>query len=302
MATGACGINCNVCKLYLKGNCSTCGPGTSVEAGRKLAAQKRILGDVCAVLACAHLNHIDHCMCSCASFPCDNFKAGPYPFSSGFLHMQQRRLNEKPPAYAPDGSHLEVAEEYWQAAGQKNQNDICNLTFFEMIGPGKYQYRFLNEDIQIDLTERCLLHRTKNSWQIDEDPLLALVTVMYLKNVQSVYPLGRDIIGIRDLKEHHFFAGPHALRIDPLLVRYGDDLEGFKKACVKLGGQPVEMADAAFRLLPFPRVPLYFLLWVEDHEYKSRIRVLFDRSIENIFAADAIWALINRVAMAFACT
>ena len=58
------------------------------------------------------------------------------------------------------------------------------------------------------------------------------------------------------------------------------------------------MADAAYMLLPFPRVPLYYLLWKGDAEFEPRMTVLFDRSIEKVFAADAIWALVNRVSTA----
>ena len=35
-----------------------------------------------------------------------------------------------------------------------------------------------------------------------------------------------------------------------------------------------------------------------DEEFKPRLTVLMDRSIEKTLAADAIWALINRVCMA----
>ena len=59
MATGACGINCDVCKLNLNGTCSTCGPGTSAVAAGKLSAQQRILGAPCAILACAQMNQIE---------------------------------------------------------------------------------------------------------------------------------------------------------------------------------------------------------------------------------------------------
>ena len=62
----------------------------------------------------------------------------------------------------------------------------------------------------------------------------------------------------------------------------------------------MDMADAAVQLLPFPRVPLYFLLWRGDEEFRPRLQVLFDRSIENTLSADAIWALVNRVAAEFA--
>jgi hypothetical protein len=214
--------------------------------------------------------------------------------------MQPKTPNEKSRPYAPDGSHLETAEIHWRQAEQRNPTHVCNVTFFESIRPGAYQFRFLNEDLQIDLTKRLLLRNSNDRWEPLHDSLLTMVTLMYLKAADLVYPLGRDIIGINDLKESHFFAGPHALRLDPLLVRYGNDLAGFKNACRKLGGQQMDMADSAFRLLPFPRVPIYFLLWVQDIEYMARVTVLVDRSIEYILAADAIWALINRVAISIA--
>ena len=58
------------------------------------------------------------------------------------------------------------------------------------------------------------------------------------------------------------------------------------------------MADAAYKLQPYPRVSLYFLLWEGDEEFPAQVTVLFDRSIENVLAADAIWALVNRVVTA----
>ena len=205
-----------------------------------------------------------------------------------------------PTAYASDGSHLEVAEEYWLAAAARPSLDLCNLTFFEEIGEALFRFRFLNEEVRIDLNARCLLRLDdSNRWSICKDPLLALATVIYLKNVQQIHPLGRDMVSEKELKEGHFFAGPHQFRTDPLLNRFGEDVAGFESACRILGGAPLAMADAAFQLLPFPRLALYFLLWAGDEEFKPRLQILFDRSIESILPADAIWALVNRVAMAF---
>jgi hypothetical protein len=300
MPTGACGIDCDVCKLNLKGVCSTCGPGDSEAAAAKAAAQERILGSPCPILACARLNRVRHCMADCRQFPCENFSRGPYPFSEAFLSMQRRRLQEAPKAYAPDGSHLAVDEAYWQAAAQRDPLTVCNLTFFEVAGPACFQFRFLNEELRIDLGARTLLRPGPGGqWAAVKDPLLALATVLYLKNVQAVHPLGQDIVSGKDLKEGHFFTGPHVFRTDPILKRFGQDLPGFQKACLVLGGKPMPFADAACQLLPFPRLPLYFLLWRGDEEFKPRVQVLFDRPIETILAADAIWALVNRVASAF---
>ena len=300
MPTGACGINCDVCRLNLKGICSTCGPATGPEAAAKLAAQQRILGYPCPLLACARLNQIDHCMRDCPQFPCETFEVNAYPYSKGYLDMQKRRQNQSPSAYADDGSHLVLAKAYWQGAASRDTTDICNLSFFEPADDGRFRFRFLNMDMEIDLAQRCLRRRSGgNEWATEDDPLLTMVTVLYLKNVQQIFPMGQDIVGAKELKEGHFFSGPHEFRLAPLIQRFGEDRQGFIRACKKLDGHPMDMADAAFRLLPFPRLALYFLLWTGDSEFKPRIQVLFDRPIETILAADAIWALVNRVAMAF---
>lgn len=300
MATAACGISCDVCKLNLNGTCSTCGPGTSAIAARKLSAQQRILGAPCAILACAQMNQIEYCMRDCSTFPCTNFSEGPYPYSGAFLDMQTRRRSDTANAYAADGSHLEVDAVHWEDVADRDRTDLCNWSFFEPVDGECLQFRFLNEEIRIDLCQRSLLRHKADQWQLWQDPLLTLATVMYLKGLKAVYPMGRDIVGCRDLKEGHFFAGPHELRTEPLLVRFADDIEGFQKAGAALDGKPMDMADAAVQLFPFPRVPLYFLLWRGDQEFKPRLQVLFDRSIEQALAADAIWALTNRVSMALA--
>jgi hypothetical protein len=202
-------------------------------------------------------------------------------------------------SYAADGSHLQVDAVYWEEAARKDPVALCNHSFFEPVAPGVFQFRFLNEDVRVDLTQRCLRRFREGMWQIVDDPLLSLATVVYLKNVDGVYPLGRDIVGIADLKQGSFFAGPHELRTASLLKRFGDDPEGFSRAGRSLEGQPMDMADAAVRLHPLPRLPIYYLLWIGDSEFQPRIQVLFDRSIELFLPADAIWALTNRVTRSF---
>jgi hypothetical protein len=298
MPTGACGINCDVCKLNLLGTCSSCGSGTSAAAEKKLTAQQRLLGGPCAILACAELNRVEYCMRDCNQFPCDNFRTGPYPFSQGFLNMQQRRLKEKPPAFAPDGSRVNVAANYWDQLQGKDITTLCNLTLFDPSSSDQVLFRFLREDVMVDIENRCLKRLGETGWEITDDPLLELVTVMYLKNVNDIHPIGRDMVGVKDLKEGHFFQGPHALKTDSLLKRYGHDLNGFRQTAEHLEGEARDMADVAYSLSPFPRIHLYYLLWQGDEEFEPRLTVLFDRSIEKVFAADTIWALVNRVSTA----
>ncbi len=209
--------------------------------------------------------------------------------------MQKRRRSLPPPAYAPDGSHLTVAAQYWERLKQTDLLLLSARTQFQPTSDGRLVFNFLNRDVMVDPISCCLRRLDGARWEKVDDPLLELVSVLYLVNVNDVYPLGRDIVGPQDLKEGHFFQGPHELKIAPLVERYGGDLHGFRQATEKLGGEPLDMADAAVRLKPFPRVHLYYLLWEADDEFPARMSVLFERSIENVMAADAIWGLVNRV-------
>ena len=211
--------------------------------------------------------------------------------------MQQRRLEEKPPAYKPDESRVKVSADYWDQLQGKDMTALCNLTLFDPKSSSQALFRFLREDVIVDIENRCLKRQGETGWEISDDPLLELVTVMYLINVSDIHPIGRDIVGVKDLKEGHFFQGPHVLKTDSLLKRYGNDLSGFRQMAEYLEGEPQEMADAAYKLSPFPRIHLYYLLWQGDQEFEPRLTVLFDRSIEKVLAADAIWALVNRVTL-----
>jgi hypothetical protein len=295
MPTGACGINCDVCKLKLMGICSICGPGKSVECRKKLEAQKRLLGAPCPILACAAINKLDYCLRDCSTFPCDNFSSGPYPFSQGFLGMQERRRRQKPPALTHNRTPIVVPPEYWTRLKERDIQALCSFTLARTDGAEGLILRSLGEEIRLDPETSRIMHRDGDRWEPTDDPLLELVALLYLNRVDAVYPLGKDLVGPRDLKEAHYFQGPHSLDLAPLLERYGNDLKGFKAAAEYLDGTPLDMADAAYRLLPFPRIPVYYLLWEGDEEFRPKLSVLFDRSIERCFSASGIWSLVNLV-------
>jgi len=208
-------------------------------------------------------------------------------------------MTEKTETYESDGSHLAIADRYWEDIRKRDRTALVNMTFFEPLSDDRLQFQFLNEVKCVDFSHRCILEQINHRWVVADAPLLTLAAMVYLNNIREVYSMGQDIVGAKDLKEGHFFTGPHELRINPILTRYGHDPEGFNRAAEALDGRPVDMADVAYRMLPFPRVPLYYLLWQGDEEFTPTVKVLFDRSIENTFPADAIWGLVSRVTRAF---
>lgn len=294
MPTGACGIDCRVCRLNLMGICSTCGSGRSQEAVNKIAAQQRILGAPCPILECALENQVEYCTRDCDSFPCDRFRAGPYPFSQGYLNMQARRRKERPPTKTPSGNSVEVPPQYWEDLERQDVGSICQNSLAKDYPPHGLLLPFLKNNVLIDLQDNCLRLQINNNWERIEDPLLELLCLLYLLNA-SPEPLSHELISSKELKNAHFFRGPHELKVQPLVKRYGDDLDGFKRVAEGLGGEILDLADAAYRFLAFPKIPLHYLFWKGDQEFQPHLSVLFDRSIEHHLAADAIWGLVTLV-------
>lgn len=187
------------------------------------------------------------------------------------------------------------SEDRWKGVEGRDRDFLLNVTLFSGEGNRAVVFPHLGSRIMVDFAGRCLRIFSGERWEPYKHPLLEMVTLVYLEKIDAAYPIGKDTVGCRDLKESHFFSGVHEFRLDELTEKYGKDPEGFTRAAEGLGGRPVAMADAAAMLVPFPRVPLYYLLWAGDEEFAPRFSVLFDRSIERVFQADAIWALVNLV-------
>lgn len=294
MATGACGINCDVCQLNLLGQCTSCGPGRSDLADRKSNAQKRLFGHPCAILECARLNHIDYCPRDCPSFPCDNFTGSNYPYGDGFLAMQRRRRSQGPPAVDPSGRPIEISHALWETLSRRDPGRVSNFTLTDIDREsGQLHFRFLNRDILVDTDNRCLKEKRAQGWERVTVPLLALTVLEYLSRIDRLHPVGQEMVSVEDLSDARYFTGRSRLKKASLLARYGDNPNGFTTAGRHLGGQPEKMGDAAFRLNPFPRIPIYYLLWLGNEEFPPRISILLDRSIEQVLSSPSIWSLVT---------
>ncbi len=191
-----------------------------------------------------------------------------------------------------------VPPSLWNDLTKRDINQLCKIARAEPASSGLIQLQFLKDQLIIDLEQRCIYRLQKAGREEATDPYLELICLVYLLNAKE-NGLKNEMVGVNDLKDAHFFRGPHALRTDPLVQRFGNNVSGFSRAAEALGGRPMALADAAYSLFPFPKIPLYYLLWKGDTEFEPDLSVLFDRSIEIHLPADAIWALINLVSHRF---
>jgi len=295
MSTGACGINCEACRLNQRGLCSSCGSGVSEQARLKLEAQQRLLGSPCPLLACARLNHIGYCLRDCDQFPCENFYADTitcYPFSSSYLNMQKRRR-----ALVDDRKGDEIfgiPDQHWLEIIARGCEDVARHSGAVFEEADTLVLEMLTRTLRIDISRRQVEIGHEGRW-LPAPPLPAFVAVVYLAKSKSI-PLSGQWASEKDLSCREFFRGPHQLRTEALLDRFGHSAADFAAAAERYGGIEIgETGDAAVRLWVLPSIPLKLVLWCGDEELGPALTVLFDKSIDLQLPGDAIWALVQMV-------
>jgi hypothetical protein len=187
-----------------------------------------------------------------------------------------------------------VPKEHWNDLMCLDLHNVCNNSGADLWQPKGLKFAFLNETIFMDLESESLYRDATGERDKIDDPLFELIALVYILNASGVSP-SEEMIGVKELKDAHFFQGPHALDFSALTARYGNDLQAFDSVARQLQGVPVEFADAAYRFKTFPKIPIYYLLWAGDEEFQPNISVLFDRSIERHLSADGIWGLVKLV-------
>ncbi len=176
----------------------------------------------------------------------------------------------------------------WQALGAMEAAGVSRRTL-AAAEPGGYSLSFLDRRYRVE-------PEAGRIGGPQADPLLKdaefeLLVLTYLTQAAEI-PAEGSWISEKDLPGGSlFFRGPHALPLQPLLARFGDDLPGFRRAAEGLGGSALQYGDAAYRFTALPRVPAACLLWARDEEFPARAGLLFDRSLASHLPLDVVLAL-----------
>ena len=65
---------------------------------------------------------------------------------------------------------------------------------------------------------------------------------------------------------------------DPWADRFEQDLEGFRRGCMALGGKALPIGDAAYAIELFDGLCIVLQLWLGDEEFPANLRFLWDEN------------------------
>ncbi len=154
--------------------------------------------------------------------------------------------------------------EYWDELARLNPETVCIRTMADYrVKQRAYTLPVLNHDYLVLPHQREIRRVVEGGTSKGEDLTseFTLMVLFYLLKTKNI-PLERKWISEKDLLGGEtFFRGPHALSVDLIEKKYGDNPEGFIEAGKALGGTPVRFGDKSIAMDVFPRIPIVYYGW-----------------------------------------
>ena len=183
-----------------------------------------------------------------------------------------------------------IDSSYFIELAEKNPEDVCRLALcdYDPIEK-KYRISVWGEDYGIYPHESKII-RLKDD-NPDAGRLLGLFIIYYLLRSKDI-TISKEWITEKDIPGGAtFFRGPHKIPTHIIVTRYENNIKEFKEKCEQLGGNLLDMADAAYAFEITPRIPVAVQFWDRDDEFSAEAKILFDKTIAEQLAPDIIFCL-----------
>lgn len=185
-------------------------------------------------------------------------------------------------------------EKAWEILRGFDPSVVCRnaaVSFDEK--DGHYILRSFCTDFSVSPTERIIksLSLTGETVIKKHGYFFIHSCLWYLINAKDIPLTGRLIKPVNIRGGEMFFRGSHILPLDSVAKRYGDDKEAFIKRGRELCAEVLNYGDISIKLLPMPRIPVTFILWLEDEEFPPRADLLLDSTCELRLPLDIIWSI-----------
>lgn len=130
----------------------------------------------------------------------------------------------------------------------------------------------------------------------EETPsFIASLILTYLVTADGATPSGRWI-GFRELPDGMFYVQAFRGYSGGRLVREIEGgVEAFRRGAEALGGEPLDVGDAAYAFGVLPRVRLALAYWEGDEEFPAQASVLFEDTASHYLPTDGLAILGSRL-------
>lgn len=181
---------------------------------------------------------------------------------------------------------------HWEDLRSRSREQILGRDGVRVPIDGKgYEVEFLNSVCLVDPAAERIVELSPNPGrELPEEFQILIIRYLVAENGGPLE--GKDVSEKDFPGGVTFFQGPHTLNVAPIVQLYGRDPEAFEIRARELAAVPVRHGDKAMRFLPFPLMPVTYVLWKEDEEFPASVSVLFDKSITRWFELDMIFTLV----------
>lgn len=176
---------------------------------------------------------------------------------------------------------------------RREPGELAALSGAEYRG-GELLLRLLERDYRITHPE-LVIYELESGKECPEE--LQALLLDYLRRAEwraTGAPPSGEWLAFRELPEGQFYYRAFQGYAGDSLVRaFGNDLEGFKKAALALGGEPLDLGDAALAFRVLPHIQMAVVYWQGDEEFSPRATVLFDAAASHYLPTDGL-AILGR--------
>jgi len=191
------------------------------------------------------------------------------------------------------GNVLSGDQVAWALVAENEPGTICQQADVQYdFVANKFVLQSFGQKIVIDVSNFTISSPTALGDQLlhRQGYFFDLACLWYLGKAKNK-PLSGRLASPASLSGGEIFQkGTHVLPLDQIASRYGNDLDGFYKKGLELGGKQLEHGDASLLLYPFPRVPVTLILWGPDEDFPARADMFFDMTCEQHLPTDVIWS------------
>ena len=167
------------------------------------------------------------------------------------------------------------------------QSELIKLTDNKFI----IKIKFIEKLVAIKIPEFIFEVSSQETVDIWEKILI----LHYLANA-NFDPLTGSLVTYRQIKSGSVYFPTFEKRsILPFTKFFAEDFDLLLKVAKQIGAEKYDSGDIAIKIMAFPHVPIYFVLWKGDDEFPPSGNILFDETIEKKLSAEDIAVLSQQI-------